>query len=531
MKEMRCGVILFSMVLAGIATAEQGIISVNWAANLGAADQVIEGAETYGVPDLGTVVGNWNNTTFNQTEDMLWDDGSTNTVGMTLRASGGFQANGTPLTNTVLYAGPMNWGAGVDFTIYGMANEFKEGFSVIVYLGGHAWAGPATITDGTTTNYWNTPQPFDPTLIQSVNTTGVAVEQSNYAVFTNLTANAIKFSMSGVSGNGQCIAGFQIVGEKGSFTPTPAEGVIIGWDAGITASSRLEDASGNMWGGPWPSNPFAGSTDGTFGTHAGATDLFNMATVLNNTGLGGNSDRIFINVGWTNAVPVRLDSMHFDIGRASNSFDTINLYQIVGTSTNLIYTEAGLPLLSAVTNYTDIDIMLTNISDNVLANGQTLNFMLVGSNSISNDANMFLDNTAFVGEPISHYEGWAYTYGDIGTDEDDPDGDGLNNFGEYVFGGNPTNVNNVGYQPETGAMAASGGTNYIEYVYTKRITDGSSITYDIEQCNDLVFGAWTNSTDAIEMGSGIVVSNQFQTVTNWIPTDGKSREFLRVIAE
>jgi hypothetical protein len=517
------------------AIAEQRVISVNYAANLSDTDQTIDAGETYGVSELNTVVGNWYNAGYPGLNDMIWDNGETSTVGSVVSAPGGIAAHNPPgnttMANTVLYAGPTDWGADPGFTIYGMADSFAEGYSVIVYLTGKNWAGNAYISDGTTTYYYNTPGTYATNLIQTTSTDSNSVPEATYAVFSNLNANALTFKVGGLSGGGVSIGGFQIVGEQGSFLPPAPDGLIIGWDAGAGEGGayRMGDAKGNLWGGPWPANAFAGSRDGTFGTRAGAADSFNMASVMNNSGSG--SDVMHVSVGWTSAVPVRVDSLHFDIGRASNSFDTVTLYEVVDAATNLIYSVGGLPITGAVGDFADVDVLLTNISDNVLANGQTLNFLLVGGNSISNDANMFLDNTAFWGEPISHYEGWAYTYGDIGTETDDPDGDDLNNFGEYAFGGNPTNGNNVGYLPSAGAVLESGTTNYIEYIYTKRITDGSSVNYTIEQRDDLILGDWTNSTDYIEVGTGIVTSNQFLSVTNWIPTDGKSEEFLRVIAE
>ncbi|VGO12008.1 hypothetical protein PDESU_00556 [Pontiella desulfatans] len=523
-------------VSTGSAMAEQGIISVNYAANTANADQTIDAGETYGISALGTVVSNWHNVGYNAVGDAIWDDGSTSTVGAVVSAPGGMSTHhgtNTNMANTVLYAGPTRWGGNdPSFTIFGMANNFSNGYSVIVYLTGKSWSGDATISDGTTTYYYNTPNTYATNLIETTNTTGVTVPQATYAVFKNLSANALQFTLSGVA-NGTSIGGFQIIGEKGSFEVPPPAGVVAGWDAGATLSYKLPDAVGNMWGGPWPANAFAGSLDGTFGTQAGATDLFTMSTVLNNVTNG--NETINITVSYEDAVPVRIDSLHFDIGRQSNAFDTVTLYELTGPTTNavtnLIYTASGLPVTGSTGNFNDIDIMLTNISDNVLADGQNLRFLLVGSGAVSNDANIYLDNTAFFGEPISHYEGWAYTYGDIGSDTDDPDGDDLNNFGEYAFGGNPTNGNNVGYLPYAAGQATDGMTNYIEYVYTKRVTDGSSVNYKIEQRFDLSLGDWTNSTDAIEMGTGIVVSNQFESVTNWIPTDGKTTEFLRVNAE
>lgn len=58
------------------------------------------------------------------------------------------------------------------------------------------------------------------------------------------------------------------------------------------------------------------------------------------------------------------------------------------------------------------------------------------------------------------YDAWATTWGvDIGSSTDDFDDDGLNNYGEYVFGGNPTIKADIGTQPD---FVAAGG----EYVFS-----------------------------------------------------------------
>lgn len=516
----------------GSVLAQQRVISVNYAANTADADQTIDAGETYGVPALGTVVSNWHNVGYNAVGNAIWDDGSTSTVGAVVSAPGGISkhhGSNTNMANTVLYAGPTRWGGNdPSFTIFGMADNFSNGYSVIVYLTGKTWAGDATISDGTTTYYYNTPGTYATNLIQTMNTTGVAVPEATYAVFTNLNANALQFTLSG--NNGTSIGGFQIVGEKGSFDVPPPAGVVVGWDAGTTISYKLPNATGTMWGGPWPANAFAGSLDGTFGTKAGATALFTMSSVLNN--VTNNNDTIHLNVGYDGGVPVRIDSLHFDIGRVTNAFDTVTLYELTGPTTNavtnLIHTASGLAITGSTGDFNDIDISLTNISDRILANGQTLRFLLVGSGAVSNDANMYLDNTAFFGAEITPYEGWAFNYGNIGSATNDPDGDSLDNLAEYAFNGNPTNGSDVGYIPAAGDVLASGGTNYIEYVYARRTSAGNTLSYTVVTRPDLVFGNWTNSTDCIETGTGVLVSNNFESVTNWIPTDGKSTEFLNV---
>jgi hypothetical protein len=111
----------------------------------------------------------------------------------------------------------------------------------------------------------------------------------------------------------------------------------------------------------------------------------------------------------------------------------------------------------------------------------------------------------------------------------DYDHDGVNNLLEYAQNGNPTNPADVGVFPALGATVMQDGTNWIEYVYVERATTNHGLTYEIVTADNLTNRTFAPSTDAVFAGEG--QAGDYKTVTNLIPTDGKSAEFLRVEVE
>jgi hypothetical protein len=122
------------------------------------------------------------------------------------------------------------------------------------------------------------------------------------------------------------------------------------------------------------------------------------------------------------------------------------------------------------------------------------------------------------------YDVWASSFGSIGSETDDFDGDGLDNLFEYASNGNPTNAADRGY-PVSGQIVTAGSTNWFEYVYARRTTAGSGLTYTLVQRADLLGGSWTNTGEAVETGAGIL-DDDFESVTNQVPMVGKTQEFI-----
>ncbi|VGO23556.1 discoidin domain-containing protein [Pontiella sulfatireligans] len=108
-------------------------------------------------------------------------------------------------------------------------------------------------------------------------------------------------------------------------------------------------------------------------------------------------------------------------------------------------------------------------------------------------------------EPPSGFAVWAGLYGLSGTPTDDDDEDTLNDFGEYVFGGNPTNGS---LDDLTNPSFDISG----KYIYLLR--GDNSLTVYVLTNADLVAGSWdTNATVSVTSESG-----NMESYTNTIGT-------------
>lgn len=187
--------------------------------------------------------------------------------------------------------------------------------------------------------------------------------------------------------------------------------------------------------------------------------------------------------------------------------------------------------------------LVTNVTYDVGSTGiKTIEFEYDGSGDVllrigagKNNAtdwwtNHKIDDLMILGASMATaYDLWAERYGLSGVDadlENDVEPDGVINLLEYAFNGDPTNVASHGTFPAMGTTMFDGSTNWVQFIHVER-TDDDAISYTIEKRLDLVFDTWTNSTDAIVVGESPAVDS-YKTVTNAVPTDGKSVEFLRV---
>ncbi|MDF7799093.1 hypothetical protein P4C99_06435 [Pontiellaceae bacterium B1224] len=130
-------------------------------------------------------------------------------------------------------------------------------------------------------------------------------------------------------------------------------------------------------------------------------------------------------------------------------------------------------------------------------------------------------------EPYN-YDVWLEEqYPDLGLDAgktDNPDGDALDNWNEYAFGGNPTNAADTGYPVEYGAVD---GGSFFAYIHALR-KGCDDLGYVIEIRDDMVIGAWTNDTVSVASTNENFTAD-FSAVTNLFPTDVGLR-FIRMHA-
>ncbi|MDF7808118.1 sulfatase [Pontiellaceae bacterium B12219] len=130
------------------------------------------------------------------------------------------------------------------------------------------------------------------------------------------------------------------------------------------------------------------------------------------------------------------------------------------------------------------------------------------------------------------YADWISGFGLNGTNlasTANPDGDRANNLYEYGFGGDPTNPADIGYLPEAVTMQ-EGGSNWLEYVYARRIGSESELSYTLESASNLTSNDW-NAAAYEELPIAGTLDADYEAVTNRIDTSGKINEFIRLNVE
>lgn len=146
------------------------------------------------------------------------------------------------------------------------------------------------------------------------------------------------------------------------------------------------------------------------------------------------------------------------------------------------------------------------------------------------DETELLDKYFNVIAPGNYYDGWIASYGLSGVDalmDEDPDGDLMLNLGEYAFGGDPTNSNDIGYVLPFDEMVVDGGSNWLQYVYARQIDSvAHGLVYLPETATDLVLADWTTNSGAVTIGTGIL-DDDFLLVTSRVSTV-EDAKFMRV---
>lgn len=265
------------LLTAALASAQGRIISMNLApAQTGNA--AIDPEETYGVPELGSVTGNWSNESWNKT-DLKWDDGSLSTVGMDVQFRNERLFFGPGFINTPMNYGvphyeatPTDPGTGLDF--YNLDQNFPDGYFVIVYIMAFI-KDPTTagsVTNGRTTFYFRPPAdnqtPVTPDLLLQTTVTSDPgagnYPEAHYAVFGSkelpLSSPFLSIRIGHVGGGGVGLGGVQIVSASDIVVPTGWAGyeinemgmvdtgpAFLGWLAVETESMWVYSFSLKQW--------------------------------------------------------------------------------------------------------------------------------------------------------------------------------------------------------------------------------------------------------------------------------------------
>ena len=257
MKTKNIGNTLRLVAVAAVATtltithATAQIVSLNIVQNIGNNSQQIDGAETFGIAGLGSVVGGWNN--MNAGANNLLDSlGAATTVDFTLLQPNGQATFNNAYTNTPLFAGLDDYTTTltpVSMTLSDLSATFTSGYFAIVYLGGFNANTGASITDGSST-YFYRPNPTPPapygSFVQTTQATDLGSANNpiaQYAVFGStsspLTANSITFTIDSLYGGGSALGGVQIVA-----VPEPATAALL-LCGGMLLAARRRKTSAN----------------------------------------------------------------------------------------------------------------------------------------------------------------------------------------------------------------------------------------------------------------------------------------------
>ena len=143
-------------------------------------------------------------------------------------------------------------------------------------------------------------------------------------------------------------------------------------------------------------------------------------------------------------------------------------------------------------------------------------------------------STAIEFRPVrigAQIDSWSASHGLSGSDATasaDPDGDRLDNLGEYGLGGDPTNPVDQGIPPVYTLHSAE-GTGWITYVYPKRSNLDSGLSYCLEICTNLSSGVWIDSGYSV-VGTG-TINDEFDAITNQIPTEPERKKYVRLVIE
>jgi arylsulfatase A-like enzyme len=161
----------------------------------------------------------WTNSAADNLFNLVDDAGAMTTLDVAVSAPGGRNWYGANYTGTPMHTGPSFYDATDDRTTITLSQIPYDQYQVIVYLSGFLTNPGAQVSDGTTTFYWDSPDPQDPTLVQTTDTDPTdGIDFANYAVFGSeaapLTDHSLTLSFGlwadGLAG-GAGVGGLQIV--------------------------------------------------------------------------------------------------------------------------------------------------------------------------------------------------------------------------------------------------------------------------------------------------------------------------------
>ncbi|VGO16412.1 Lambda-carrageenase [Pontiella desulfatans] len=313
-----------------------------------------------------------------------------------------------------------------------------------------------------------------------------------------------------------------------------AESVLgIAWDGEVEPALAVYGINGVITPGGQGIRAAASSTDGTFGGYAGASAEVNGAYEVRGVEHSTAKSRISVAVTNNTGSTIQLESLEFDVGRWFDDSPTnVTVSYLSGdltvTNNTSLATVTVSNILGWAADYEDFSVGLTNLSDSTLAHGEHAVFRLEGSEANGQYTGGGIDNVGIVVSGFANYDAWAASFGLYASNAwktADLEPDGMDNWTEYIFGGDPNSDDASSILPTSGIVPIL-GTNWLEYVYCRRNDyQTRGLNYTVEATTNLASGTWSASA-VIDVGYG-AVDAEMDSVTNRVLTE-EPEQFIRL---
>ncbi|VGO16427.1 hypothetical protein PDESU_05018 [Pontiella desulfatans] len=307
----------------------------------------------------------------------------------------------------------------------------------------------------------------------------------------------------------------------------------IAWDGGTEPSLAIYGIDGRLVPSNQGIHPSGGSLDGTFGPDfAGASTGANGAYKVKDYDDHAASGWIGVTITNNTGSTLQLETLHFDYGQwyVESPTNVAAFYQ----SGDLAATN-GTPLgaFSASTltgwvqgDYDDFSVVLTNLADSSLAPGEHAVFELRAT--VGTTAAGGIDNVAIVISGLGNFDEWAASFGLYGSNawnSVDLEPDGMDNWTEYIFGGDPTSDDASAIFPRSGMNG-----DWLEYVHRRRSDyQARGLVYTVEASTNLLSNDW-NTHGVSYVGSGSIDA-EMDSITNSISIEEHPQQFIRLRVE
>lgn len=319
----------------------------------------------------------------------------------------------------------------------------------------------------------------------------------------------------------------------------PIDAVVMGiaWDGATTPALAIYGINGEVVPSHQGIRDGAGCLDGYFGTDtglSGASAEPNGAYQIKDYDDGPAAGWIGVAITNNTGSTLQLETLHFDFGRwyAESPSDVTVLYRsgdLAETDGTVLGSFSTTTLTGWIRgDYDDYTVALTNLADRGLAPGEHAVFELratVGTTSSSG-----FDNIAFEISGLGNYDSWAAGHGLYAADTDktiDLESDGLDNWTEYLMGGDPMVDDADAVLPRFGMNSER---DAMEYVYHRRRDyQARGLTYQLESTTNLISGAWSED-NVVETGVGYF-NVESDSVTNRIPATVYPEQYIRLNME